>query len=57
MLAPQTVLKDRYLIKSKIGQGGFGITYLAVDQNLEIEVCIKELFISLSKTSNVGFFK
>jgi serine/threonine protein kinase len=57
MLVAQIILKDRYIIESKIGQGGFGITYLAVNQNLEVEVCIKKLFISLSKTSNVGFFK
>ncbi len=31
-----------YTIKSVLGQGGFGITYLAQDNNLEREVAIKE---------------
>jgi serine/threonine protein kinase len=31
-----------YTIKSVLGQGGFGITYLADDNNLEREVAIKE---------------
>ena len=28
MLVAQTILKDRYIIESKIGQGGFGILHL-----------------------------
>ena len=31
-----------YTIKSILGQGGFGVTYLAYDNNLEREVAIKE---------------
>jgi serine/threonine protein kinase len=31
-----------YTIKSILGQGGFGVTYLAQDNNLEREVAIKE---------------
>jgi serine/threonine protein kinase len=31
-----------YQIQSVLGQGGFGITYLARDTNLDIEVAIKE---------------
>lgn len=31
-----------YTIKSLLGQGGFGVTYLAQDNNLEREVAIKE---------------
>jgi uncharacterized protein (TIGR02145 family) len=50
MLAAQTILKDRYIIESKIGQGGFGITYLATDSSLGIKVCIKELFIAGNNT-------
>lgn len=33
-----------YIIESIIGQGGFGITYLAYDRNLDLYVAIKELF-------------
>jgi serine/threonine protein kinase len=43
-------LNNKYIIKKVLGQGGFGITYLAEDTLLDIEVCIKELFISGSST-------
>jgi serine/threonine protein kinase len=39
------LLQNRYLISRKIGQGGFGITYLALDTELNKKVCIKELYI------------
>jgi serine/threonine protein kinase len=44
------LLYNRYSIQKTLGQGGFGITYLAYDQKLEQEVCIKELFISGNST-------
>jgi serine/threonine-protein kinase len=40
------ILRDKYRIKKELGQGGFGITYLAEDMVLYIDVCIKELYIS-----------
>ena len=43
-------LNNKYRIKKVLGQGGFGITYLAEDTLLDIDVCIKELFISGSST-------
>ena len=36
-------LKDRYKVEENIGQGGFGITFKAKDENLEDDVVIKEL--------------
>jgi len=39
-------LNARYTILHQIGQGGFGITYKAIDSLTDQYVCIKELFIS-----------
>lgn len=35
---------NRYIIKERVGQGGFGITYKAFDMNLERNVAVKEFF-------------
>ena len=39
-----TVLNGQYLVGRSLGQGGFGITYIGYDLNLEIPVCIKEYY-------------
>ena len=41
-LKPRTVLRDQYLIWRALGHGGFGITYLAWDTNLEARLAVKE---------------
>lgn len=44
-LQPGTTLYDgKYTIEKKIGEGGFGITYRAVQSGLNRTVCIKEYF-------------
>ena len=44
-LAPLTPLDGKYLVGRSLGAGGFGITYIALDINLQITVAIKELYI------------
>ncbi|MBF0471669.1 MAG: SUMF1/EgtB/PvdO family nonheme iron enzyme, partial [Gammaproteobacteria bacterium] len=41
-LAEGSELNQRYIINSVLGEGGFGITYLAHDKILDISVVIKE---------------
>ncbi|MBF0591824.1 MAG: serine/threonine protein kinase [Nitrospirae bacterium] len=42
LLKPRTILKDQYLLGRVLGQGGFGITYIGMDINLDKKVAIKE---------------
>jgi serine/threonine protein kinase len=46
-LQANTILINRYQILDSIGQGGFGITYLAAETQLEIDVLKKDLKITL----------
>ena len=39
-----SMLHDRYMIGKVVGEGGFGITYIALDKQTETPVAIKEYF-------------
>lgn len=43
-LKPYTILQGKYLVGDVLGEGGFGITYIGLDINLEIRVAIKEFY-------------
>ncbi len=44
LIQPETILHGQYLIGYQLGQGGFGITYLAQRIATGERVCIKEFF-------------
>src|SRR5918997_4896149 len=46
MIAPDTLLQNRYLVVKQIGQGGMGAVYIATDQRFGSTVALKETFFS-----------
>lgn len=44
-LKAETVLDEKYKISRVLGEGGFGITYEAVNERISLKVAIKELYI------------
>ncbi len=52
-LEPRTILQNQYIIGITLGQGGFGTTYLGLDQRLQKKVAIKEYLPATLATRNV----
>jgi serine/threonine protein kinase len=46
MLPPNTLLQNRYLIEKKLGQGGMGAVYQAVDKRFDTTVALKETLVT-----------
>jgi serine/threonine protein kinase len=44
MIAPGTVLQNRYLVERQIGEGGMGAVYVATDRRFGSTVALKETF-------------
>lgn len=53
-LQPRTILSGKYMVGKALGEGGFGITYIGWNLNLEIPLAIKEYFPSGFVTRDVG---
>ena len=45
-LRPGSILNGKYLVGWSLGEGGFGITYIGFDLNLELRVAIKEYYLN-----------
>ena len=43
-LLPGTILNGKYTVGYALGEGGFGVTYIGLDNSLQIKVAIKEFF-------------
>ena len=48
VLRPGTAVNGKYMLGVTLGEGGFGITYLAYDLNMETTVAIKALAITVN---------
>ena len=54
-LTPGTVLFGRYVVGKVLGEGGFGITYIGIDQKLSKRVAVKEYYPSgIARRDNSG---
>lgn len=55
MLASNTILQDRYRVVRKLGQGGMGAIYEAIDQRVSCLVALKETLVGSSSENRAAF--
>jgi len=55
MLASNTILQDRYRVVRKLGQGGMGAIYEALDQRVSCVVALKETLVGSSSEARAAF--
>ncbi|HEY6805426.1 MAG TPA: protein kinase [Pyrinomonadaceae bacterium] len=55
MLAPESILQNRYRIVRKLGQGGMGAIYEAIDQRVSCVVALKETLVGATNDSKEAF--
>ncbi|MCR4890810.1 MAG: protein kinase [Lachnospiraceae bacterium] len=55
-LRPLSILLGKYLIGNVLGEGGFGITYIGYDLNLELKIAVKEFYPNgfVTRESNIS---
>lgn len=51
---PNTLINRKYILGKVLGEGGFGITYLGWDLNLQVRIAVKEYFPVGIVTRDVG---
>ena len=54
-MQPETILYGRYIVGRVLGYGGFGVTYIGYDAQLERKIAIKEFLPSTFATRMPGF--
>lgn len=55
MLAPNTILQNRYRVVRKLGQGGMGAIYEAIDQRVSCLVALKETLLGSGNEARAAF--